>query len=64
MQSGAFLNVEDVLMHALKTEIPESKSQAGSEKKLSLAQLFAQSPFKGMSMDFERFPDTWPPTTL
>ena len=31
------------------------------EKKKSLAQLFAESPFKGLSMNFERFPDILPP---
>ena len=30
----------------------------------SLAQLFAESPFKGLGIDFERFPDTWPPDEL
>ena len=27
----------------------------------SLAQLFAESPFKGLAMNFERFPDILPP---
>jgi hypothetical protein len=62
MQSGAFLSVEDVLMDALKARTREPKVPIGLEK-LSLAQLFAESPLKGMSLDFERFPDTWPPTT-
>jgi len=31
------------------------------ERKKSLVQLFAESPFKGLSMTFERFPDTLPP---
>jgi Arc/MetJ-type ribon-helix-helix transcriptional regulator len=32
--------------------------------KKSLAQLFAESPFKGLSMNFERFPDILPPVDL
>jgi len=31
------------------------------EGKKSLAQLFAESPFRGLSMNFDRFPDILPP---
>lgn len=61
LQSGAFRNVEDVLMHALNADVTGLKPPSAIENK-TLVQLFAESPFKGMSLDFERFPDTWPPT--
>jgi len=61
LQSGAFRNVEDVLMHALNADETGLKAPSAIENK-TLVQLFAESPFKGMSLDFERFPDTWPPT--
>jgi len=38
--------------------------QRRPEGKKSLARLFAGSPFKGLSMNFERFSDTLPPADL
>ena len=47
---------------------PRRKSRPGRTTrppgKKSLAQLFAESPFKGLEMKFERFPDTLPPVEL
>jgi hypothetical protein len=59
MKSGAFQNIEDVLMDALKSS-PEGTPPARRrrpEGRKSLAQLFAESPFKGLDIDFERDPD-------
>ena len=39
-------------------ETPAGQRRPAETK--SLAQLFAESPFKGLSMNFERFPDTLP----
>ena len=60
LNSGAFENVEDVLMQALKSSPPASplapiKRRSAGRK--SLAQLFADSPFKGLDIDFERDQD-------
>jgi hypothetical protein len=57
--------VEDVLWDALKTK-PEAKglSRQRPDGRKSLAQLFSESPFKGMSMEFERFSDRLPPSKL
>ena len=58
LQSGVFHDVEEVLLHALRTsELPASASARGSEAK-NLVELFASSPFAGMSMDFERDKDS------
>jgi hypothetical protein len=61
MNSGAFQNVEDVLMQALKAAAAAEALAAATPKRLagrkSLAQLFADSPFKGLDIDFEREPD-------
>jgi hypothetical protein len=62
MKSGAFENIEDVLMQALRSE-PSTTETLGAPKpqrpegRKSLAQLFAESPFKGLDIDFERDPD-------
>jgi hypothetical protein len=62
LDSGQAL--EDVLWRALTSGATEKKPFAASESKKSLAQLFAESPFKGLDMDFKRFPDTLPPVEL
>jgi hypothetical protein len=65
-QSGQ--SVEDVLWQALTSaatkEEPTPSKGAVPEARKSLAQLFAESPFKGLDMDFERFPDILPPVEL
>ncbi len=61
MSSGAFETVEDVIMEALKAstliETPASNKPRRSAGRKSLAQLFADSPFKGLEIDFQRDPD-------
>jgi hypothetical protein len=59
MDSGAYQNVEDALMQALKSSqpAPEAIERRRPEGRKSLAQLFADSPFKGLNIDFERDPD-------
>jgi len=63
LESGQ--SVEDVLWQALTAAAAEEKRAPAKspppESKKSLAQLFAESPFKGLEMDFERFPDVLPP---
>ncbi len=63
MKSGAFRDAEDVVRQALwqTKEIPSpmltlQPPQASPRK--SLAQLFAESPFKGLDIDFEREQDS------
>jgi hypothetical protein len=54
MASGAFQNVEEVLIQALTSApLPPVNGPAQHESK-SLAQLFAESPFKGTEMEFPR----------
>jgi hypothetical protein len=60
LRAGKFHNVEDMLLDALGgDEAPVgkriSKRPAGRK---SLAQLFAESPLKGLDLKFERDPDT------
>ena len=65
LESGAFQSVEDVLWQALSSapmqERPEGTTRPRPEEKKSLVQLFADSPFRGLAMDFDRFPDILPP---
>jgi hypothetical protein len=41
----------------LTTETPATPKRWRPESRKSLAQLFAESPFKGLDIDFERDPD-------
>ena len=65
LESGAFQSVEDVLWQALSSAPTQEKSDATArprpEGQKSLAQVFADSPFRGLAMDFDRFPDILPP---
>lgn len=65
LESGAFQSIEDVLWQAL-SRVPTREKSDGTtrprpEGKKSLSQLFADSPFRGLAMDFDRFPDILPP---
>jgi hypothetical protein len=60
MSSGAFEDVEDVIMQALKSSpVAMSRSAANPRPagRKNLAELFAESPLKGLDLDFERDPD-------
>lgn len=61
MKSGAFRDVEDVIMQALQSshagELPPPEIPRRPAGRKSLAQLFADSPFKGLDIDFQRDPD-------
>jgi hypothetical protein len=54
-------NAEEVILHALKSssaaEAPSAVTPRRPAGRKSLAQLFADSPFKGLDIDFEREPD-------
>jgi hypothetical protein len=60
MSAGGFKDAEDVIIQALKSspaaEPPATTPHRPAGRK-SLAQLFADSPFKGLDIDFEREPD-------
>jgi hypothetical protein len=58
LQSGAFHDVEEVLLHALRTSEPPATSSLRASEAKNLVELFANSPFAGLSMDFERDKDT------
>ena len=59
LQSGAFRDVEEVLLHALRSsEAPAERLAGPSSEAPNLVELFANSPFAGLSMDFERDKDT------
>jgi hypothetical protein len=55
------IHIERVKDSAERAEIPAQKRPAGRK---SLAQLFAESPFKGLDLRFERDPDTGRPVKL
>ena len=60
MSSGGFRTPEDVVIQALTSSIeqtsePKSSRRAAGRK--SLAQLFADSPLKGLDINFERTAD-------
>jgi hypothetical protein len=64
LRHGRFHSVEEALDQAIQMIAPPKESPKHGKRQpgqKSLAQLFAESPFKGLAMDFERFPDTMPP---
>jgi Arc/MetJ-type ribon-helix-helix transcriptional regulator len=69
IRRGHFQSVDEVIVQGVyawreKHRVEQSGEAAPSprpEGKKSLVQLFADSPFKGLSMNFERFPDILPP---
>ncbi|MBI3472824.1 MAG: hypothetical protein HY013_15820 [Candidatus Solibacter usitatus] len=56
MKSGAFQDVEDVLMHALKSSPPDEHAQP-SKAKENLAQFLLESPLRGSGLKLERQKD-------
>ncbi len=60
MSAGGFKDAEDVVIQALKASCA-AEPRAGAARRpagrKSLAQLFADSPFKGLDIDFERDAD-------
>jgi hypothetical protein len=66
MSAGGFKSAEDVVIDALTAshavEGPAPAPRPAGRK--SLAQLFADSPFKGLDIDFEREPDYGRDVTL
>ena len=73
IRRGHFHSVDELIVQGLyawreKHQISQSAETPAEhrrpEGKKSLAQLFAESPFKGLSMNFERFPDILPPVDL
>ena len=67
LRQGRFHSIEEALERAIQCiapspEPPVSKKRQPGRK--SLPQLFAESPFKGMAMQFERFPDILPPVGM
>ena len=61
MAAGGFRNAEDVIVQALmstpQAEAPANAARRRPAARKSLAQLFADSPFKGLDMNFERDSD-------
>ena len=61
MRSGAFSSPEELIWQALQSsaDAPQSTPAAPplDVKQKSLAQLFADSPFRGLDLDFEREQD-------
>jgi hypothetical protein len=56
LQSGAFLDAEDVIFQALQLSMPGGRQPVSSPAK-DMVELFANSPFAGLNMDFERDAD-------
>ncbi len=67
MSEGGFKDAEEVIIEALKSS-PAAETSAAAPRRpagcKSLAQLFADSPFKGLDIDFERDPDYGRDVTL
>jgi Arc/MetJ-type ribon-helix-helix transcriptional regulator len=67
IRRGAFHNVDELLERALDA-LEGKESGALTPRRLggrkSLAQLFADSPFKGLEIDFQRDPDYGRDVTL
>jgi hypothetical protein len=63
LQRGHFRSVDEIIVEGVEarrekqTQLEPVKGHRPAGRK-SLAQLFAESPFKGLSLDFERDPDT------
>lgn len=60
--NGHFHSVDELIVQGVhawreKHRVSQPVESPGTK---SLAQLFAESPFTGLSMNFERFPDTLP----
>jgi Arc/MetJ-type ribon-helix-helix transcriptional regulator len=56
LQSGAFQNVEDVLLQALRSTEPKAKAAAAGHRSGDKdgVELFADSPFAALDVDFLR----------
>ena len=63
LRQGRFHSMEEAVDEAIRSIASPGATSTRTRPpgKKSLAQLFAESPFKGLSMEFERFPDTLPP---
>jgi Arc/MetJ-type ribon-helix-helix transcriptional regulator len=68
LQSGHFRSVDEIIVEGVQarrqkeqTPVPAAEHQ---QPKKNLVELFAESPFKGLAMNFERFPDILPPVDL
>lgn len=68
LQSGHFRSVDEIIVEGVQARRQKDQSHAPptgpKTPKKNLVELFADSPFKGMAMNFERFPDTLPPVDL
>src|SRR4051794_13395343 len=59
LESGAFRDVEDVLLQALRAYEPEAKTSEPAGKPKSLVEVFA--PLRGLDLDWGRNPSTGRP---
>jgi hypothetical protein len=67
MSAGGFKSPEEVIIQALKSSAVAETPVAAPRRpagRRSLAHLFADSPFKGLDIDFEREPDYGRDVTL
>jgi Arc/MetJ-type ribon-helix-helix transcriptional regulator len=66
IQGGRFQALDELIVQGVRALREKLKvlSNAAAPRRLrpvgakNLAQLFAESPFRGLEMDFDRFPDT------
>ena len=64
LQAGEFENVEDMLLHTLGVAVIRGSVRQRPPGRKSLAQLFAESPWKGLDLKIERDPDWGRPVEL
>ncbi len=68
LQNGHFRSVDEIIFEGVQARREKERTPVESvgrkTPKKNLVELFAESPFKGLEMDFERFPDVLPPVDL
>ena len=61
IQSGHFRSPDEVLDYAFAMLREKNPPPKAEPPKKNLVELFAESPFSGLAMNFDRFPDILPP---
>ena len=68
LQSGHFLSIDEIIAVGVEArreqERTSDSASAHRTPRKNLVELFAESPFNGLAMNFERFPDILPPVDL
>jgi hypothetical protein len=61
LQSGHFGSVDEIVVEGVQARREKTRTATGpGTPKKNLVELFEESPFSGLEMNFERFPDVTP----